>query len=248
MLEAIDARVSRRKYQETAIAPEKATALMESAAQIHAAQGVHIQLILDGAQPFRGFSRSYGLLSGVQSYFALAGDTNDAHSKEKLGYFGEQLVLEATALGLGTCWVGGSYRKEDTVCELPPGQSLACVICVGNCAAQDSARERLVRSVVHRKGKSAAEMLNAQGTIPNWVKSGMQAVQKAPSANNKQPVLFQFNSADESLRAGIPGGGSALDLGIAKLHFAIGAGEAAQGRIWEWGQNAAFRIPSPAAP
>ncbi|HHY93759.1 MAG TPA: nitroreductase, partial [Firmicutes bacterium] len=29
-----------------------------------------------------------------------------------MGYTGEAVVLEATALGLATCWVGGFFRPE----------------------------------------------------------------------------------------------------------------------------------------
>ncbi len=65
---------------------------------------------------FDGLKKSYGLFSGVRHYLALVGNKTDMLTVEKLGYYGELLVLHATALGLGTCWVGGTY--DDSCCPV----------------------------------------------------------------------------------------------------------------------------------
>ena len=52
----------------------------------------------------------------------------------------------------------------------------------------------------------------------------MRAVQKAPSTRNTQKVKFLYESG--VLRASVPETGKfdLVDLGIAKLHFALAAG------------------------
>ena len=65
----------------------------------------------------------------------------------------------------------------------------------------------------------------------------MAAVQRAPSAMNKQPVMFSYE--DGRVRASVSDTTKYLvgfDLGIAKLHFELGSG----GGAWEWGSGAEF--------
>ena len=81
-------------------------------------------------------------------------------------------------------------------------------------------------------------MYKSGETVPDWFITGMEAVQKAPSAINRQPVLFTYK--DEIVTAAIDDitkEGFAFDLGIAKLHFEIGAG----GGTWDFGNSAEFK-------
>lgn len=65
----------------------------------------------------------------------------------------------------------------------------------------------------------------------------MRAVQKAPSAVNRQPVVFTYKGGIvTALVENTVGDGFALDLGIAKLHFELGAG----GGTWAFGNGAEF--------
>lgn len=63
----------------------------------------------------------------------------------------------------------------------------------------------------------------------------MRAVRRAPSALNRQPVRFVWR--DGAVSASVPDYASqAVDLGIAKLHFEIGAG----GGSWKPGSGGAY--------
>ena len=55
---------------------------------------------------------------------------------EKLGYYGERLVLEAQALGLNTCWVGLTYSKQAEHLTIGKDEKLVCVIALGYGATQ----------------------------------------------------------------------------------------------------------------
>ena len=92
--------------------------------------------------------------------------------------------------------------------------------------------------MTHRKIKAAEELYDADAPVPGWLKSGIAAVQKAPSAVNRQPVTFMYkNNVVTASVKDISISGMALDLGIAKLHFELGAG----GGSWAWGNGAAFQ-------
>jgi hypothetical protein len=98
-------------------------------------------------------------------------------------------------------------------------------------------REKFIYSIVHRKTKSINEMFTYVGAVSDWFIAGMKAVQKAPSAVNRQPVMFTYqNGIVTASVKSIASEGYALDLGIAKLHFELGAG----GGTWTFGNGAVF--------
>jgi hypothetical protein len=52
----------------------------------------------------------YGKFRNVSNYIVMAGKKAD-NLDERVGYYGEHLVLMAQTLDLNTCWVGLSYSK-----------------------------------------------------------------------------------------------------------------------------------------
>lgn len=66
----------------------------------------------------------YGKFSGVRNYIACVGPASP-DLDEKVGYYGEYLVLLAQSLGLNTCWVALTFSKGKTPCTVGPGEKLA---------------------------------------------------------------------------------------------------------------------------
>ena len=235
--EAIDVRRSRRKYLGTPIESAASEKLRELAAEYSRTANIRIELVLNDGKAFNGFTKSYGMFSGVNDYIGLISDKNDTHNNERLGYYGELLTLHATVMGLGSCWVGGTYKRSLCPFQMTDGESLVCSITIGNVAENLSFKERIVRNMTHRKTKTAEDMFETDAPVPDWFSSGMVAVQKAPSAINRQPVMFSYkNGAVRASVIDISNPSLALDFGIAKLHFEIGAG----GGEWSWGNNGEF--------
>jgi len=236
LLQAIEARQSRRDYVPAALTVEEATALRAVIADRAGADGVRMELVVDNGQAFEGLRRSYGLFAGVRNYVGLIADGGTS-SPEKLGYDGELVNLTAVTLGLGTCIVGGSFDRAACPFDLSDGDSVACVIVVGRVADSPSRKERLVRGAMHRRSKPVEQMTLTPPPWPDWYKTGLAAVQRAPSALNRQPVTFAI--ADGVVTASVRPTDDPLmfvDLGIAKRHFALGAG----GGTWQWGSGGAF--------
>lgn len=233
--EAVAARVSRRSYLDTPLSGEERAQLGMRLLQLSRIPGVRIAPVEDGAAVFSRFGKSYGLFSGVQSFLAMIGRTDDPDRGEKLGYCGELAVLQATALGLGTCWVGGTFDRAACPCPLAPEETLVCVIAFGHCPPKRGVKESIIYRFAHRGTRDLEELIEADGPLPAWFMEGAQAVRRAPSAFNRQPVRLAF--ADGTAAASVPGleQHRDLDLGIAKAHFALLAG----GR-WPWGNGAAF--------
>ncbi|MCL2826707.1 MAG: hypothetical protein FWD72_04815, partial [Eggerthellaceae bacterium] len=201
LLEAIELRCSRRSYLPEALEGGSVEVLRGLIEEYNQVDGVDMRLVLDNGAAFAGLRRSYGMFSGVQNYIGLIDKAEDVAgrpkmrpsiSTEKMGYYGELLVLNATALGLGTCWVAGSFDRKLCPFTLEPGEEVTCCITVGAVADDLTSKERFIRGIVHRKTKSAEEMLAGDAPFPDWVMGGMRAVQKAPSAANRQPVRFTY--------------------------------------------------------
>jgi len=229
--------MSLRSYLPDPISAEQRGELEKTASQCRELSGLNLQLIYDRPEPFNSLSKSYGLLQGVRNYFVMAGPKSDPDLAEKCGYYGEKLVLTATAMGLGTCWVGGTYDKESCLCHLGADEELICVVAVGHTPEEPGGREKLIRLAAKRKSKSLAELARNLSGAPSWFMSGLAAVQRAPSARNRQGYQF-IRQADDTVQARMTAENNfaLVDLGIAKFHFELGA----HGGQWTWGDGGMF--------
>jgi hypothetical protein len=217
LLEAIEQRHSVRHYLSKPIAEEAVTALKRKIAECNEQGGLHMQLVLNEPKGFSGLF-AYGSFSGVENYVVVAcrksGDVD-----ETVGYYGEQIVLLAQQLGLGTCWAGLSYRKVGGAFTLADGERVACMIAIGY--PDDTGRKL--------KRKSFEEVSNVSDTTPDWFRRGVEAALKAPTAINQQKFRFEYSEVDgkpmvTASRLFSLVGYTKIDLGIAKLHFEIASG------------------------
>ena len=137
-------------------------------------------------------------------------------------------------MGLGTCWVGGTFDKDEITID--SGEELVCVIVVGKVAAP-SRTEKMVRSAIHRKVKGIEERIISDQPLPQWVQNGMKSVQFAPSAVNSQKAMFKYENNTLSAQIANDHSMDMIDLGIAKKHFEIEAGG-----TFEFGNEGIFHL------
>ena len=235
--DAISIRSSRRTYLPSDVDYGCINKLRSLIDEYNQKAELNMQLALNHSEAFNGLLKSYGMFNGVRNYIGLIENMNDPFNQEKLGYYGELIVLQATDMRLGTCWVGGTFDRKSCPFILSEHERIACVITFGNVPNERSMKEKLIYAIVHRKAKTMEELYMADAPLPGWFQSGLAAVQKAPSAVNRQPVVFSYNNGIVYASVKDIGiNGMALDLGIAKLHFELGAG----GGLWDWGNGAVF--------
>ena len=219
--DAIEARHSVRKYKDEPIPEDSLTTLRNRISEINSEAGLHIQLVTGEPKAFSGLM-SYGSFSGVTSYLVMAGKKDD-DLDEKIGYYGEQLVLLAQTLGLNSCWAGISYSKIPGTYELRDGEKIACYIALGYGETQGAGH----------KVKTAEEVSNVSDITPSWFRRGVEAAILAPTAVNQQKFRIEFiGFRNFSKRPKVEAkplfsmiGYTKVDLGIVKCHFEIGAGK-----------------------
>ena len=218
--EAIETRHSVRAYKEQPLTEEIVKALEEKIRALNNEGKLHIQLISNEPKAFQGRLAKYGKFRNVNNYIVMAGKKS-ADLGERIGYYGEQLVLYAQTLGLNTCWVGLSYSKVPDTYVLDDGEKIACYIAIGYGETD---------GVAH-KIKTPEQVSNIGETNHAWFRKGVEAALLAPTAVNQQKFLFEYVGMKDNQhqvrakkRFSIIGYTN-IDLGIAKCHFEIGAGK-----------------------
>ena len=216
---------------EQPLAEDVVKELEEQMANLNQEGNLHIQLVLNEPKAFQGTLAKYGKFRGVTNYIVMAGKKSD-DLDERIGYYGEHLVLLAQTLGLNTCWVGLSYSKIPETYVLDEGEKIACYIAIGYGETQGVGHkiktvEQVSRSAVRTLGSSK----NDSDITPSWFKKGVEAALLAPTAVNQQKFSFEYvgmsnNHHQVRAKKGFSMiGYTQMDLGIAKYHFEIGAGK-----------------------
>ncbi len=225
--EAIKTRHSVRAYKKQPLAEDLAKELEEKIVELNQQGRLHIQLVRNEPKAFQGKLAKYGKFRNVSNYLVMAGQKSD-DLDERIGYFGEQLVLLAQMLGLNTCWAGLSYTKVPGTYVLEEGEVIKAYIAVGYGETQG----------VEHKIKTVEQVSNSSDTTPSWFRNGVEAALLAPTAVNQQKFTFEYIPVADGKSIRILAkrsfsivGFTQMDLGIAKYHFEVGAGEKAN---FEW--------------
>ena len=216
--EAIEARHSVRAYKDQPLSEETVKVLEDEIVTLNNEGQLHIQLICNEPKAFQGTMAKYGKFRNANNYLVMAGKKAD-DLDERIGYYGEHLVLLAQTLGLNTCWVGLSYSKVPGTYELGKDEKIACYIAIGYGETQG----------VGHKIKTVEQVSNASDITPSWFKKGVEAALLAPTAVNQQKFSFEYvgisnNHHQVRAKKGFSMiGYTQMDLGIAKYHFEIGS-------------------------
>ena len=220
ILEAIEARHSVRAYKEQPLTEDVVRVLEEKIECFNQEGKLHIQLVTNEPKAFKGTLAKYGKFKNVSNYLVMAGKKSD-DLDERVGYYGEHLVLLAQMLGLNTCWVGLSYSKVPGTFVLANDEKIACYIALGYGETQGASH----------KVKTIEQVSNVSDITPSWFKRGVQAALYAPTAINQQKFYFEYVRVENNQHKVLAKKGFSLvgythmDLGIAKCHFEIGAGK-----------------------
>lgn len=210
-IEAIKERHSVRNYKDQKIEQDKLDKLNELIDACNKEGNLHLQLCADAGNTYnRLMNRAMGLGSAPSVIACIGPD--DETLDERVGYYGQKIVLYAQQLGLNTCWAGTFNKK--------------------NIPAKESSGERLVISIAigygvnpgkMRKSKSIDQVCAGKSERPDWFVAGAEAALLAPTAINQQKfqiVLGDDDSVDFVDKGGIL---SMVDLGIVRYNFEVGA-------------------------
>ena len=162
-------------------------------------------------------------IRGTKKYAAVIVDDAIPNALVHAGVSGEAFVLEAAALGLGTCWVA-AFKRGGVNIPLEEGEKVKAVIAFGVPDESGGPRRR----------KRLNEICSPDpADWPLWAYNAAECVRIAPSAVNLQPWRLTYAGRTIALSSARAGAG--LDLGIALLHLSIGVGE--KPHLIRWGEG-----------
>jgi nitroreductase len=197
---------------------------------------------------------TYGLIRGATGFFLGAVGAGD-QALEDFGYLMEQIVLLATDLDLGTCWLGGTFTRSSFAAQLGlrADESMPAVVSVGYVSDRRSLVDRLIG---HEPGERARlpwprlffdrqldsplarEAAGAYATPLDMVRLG-------PSASNKQPWRIVRDGPawhfylqrtrgyrERNYRFVRVADMQRIDMGIAMSHFQLAAEELGLNGHW----------------
>ncbi len=228
---AVSKRRSRRTYDGHHVDARLLDTLAEACEGFRPYPDARVELIPDpGADVFTGIMGSYGKVSGAPHVLVVIADTASRESQQHAGYAGEAAILEATVLGLDTCWVGGFFdqRKATALVELTPTERIVAVSPVGHATAAMSGTDKTMRGMAgsHRR-KPLEQIAEGVAAWPAWAQAAAECARLAPSAVNRQPWRLRLDDTalvvarDNALET--PKVTKSLDCGIAMLHAELGA-------------------------
>jgi nitroreductase len=193
-------RYSCRRYQDKPIAPETQSALSE----FLASNGVgplgaraRFKLIASTDENVRSLKGlgTYGMIKNP-SGFIVGAVEKGPRDCEDFGYLMENAILRATALGLGTCWLGGSFTQSGFAKKigLASNELLPAVTSVGYSVEENKTRD-WVRKSAGASSRIPEEKLFFVGGFDHPItdelsgpyQEALERVQWGPSASNRQP-------------------------------------------------------------
>lgn len=222
-LEAIRQRHSVRNYKSDKISPDTIAKLQEMIDTCNKEGNLHFQLCEEAGNTYnRLLNRAMGLGSAPSVIACIGSDTPGAPAgpfgptansiDERIGYYGEKIVLFAQSLGLNTCWAG-TYNKNGVPATINPGERLVITIAIGYGATPGK----------QRKSKTKLQVTSGKDPKPDWFDFGTEMALLAPTALNQQKFDIRLNEDDTVTFTDKGGTLSKIDLGIVKYHFEVGA-------------------------
>lgn len=242
-VELIKKRISVRTYLDTPIEPVKLEEMRKHLAEnTENPFGASVRFsLLDSMNAPRKLG-TYGFIKGAKVFFAGCVKKGEM-DLEGFGFAFEKAVLFATSQGLGTCWLGGTFRRGAFAKAMKPeNEYLPAASPLGYAKEKRSLIEKTVAKSAGARNRKSFETLFFDNDfdkpleIPeSGIKTCLEMVRIAPSASNKQPwrVLklggkYHFYLMVDKNYMGNTAFGfcmQRIDMGIAACHFSMAANE-----------------------
>jgi nitroreductase len=237
IIEAIQKRRSVRTYTGQPLSEEHLLQIQQYISQLQAPFGTKARIELLGihsdGEPIK--LGTYGWVKGACDFLALVYE-DAPFAETAAAYMFEQAILFCTSLGLGTCWLGGSFSRKDfkKQIQLNANEKLRIVSPVGYASDKKNFIEKyVVNADKKHASRKPFETLFFDKHFDNPLAetqagrflTPLEMVRLAPSANNKQEwrVLLEEHAL-HFYKKPYPLFDT-IDMGIALCHFELSCQE-----------------------
>ena len=247
IINLIEQRFSCRTYQNQLIDPEireQLTDFLAAAELGPLGNRARFKLVAakgGDASALRGMV-TYGFIKNPTG-FIIGACRDEGRSLEDYGYLLEAIILRATDLGLGTCWLGGTFNRSRFAGEIDLGNDeiIPAATSLGYIAEDPRRVDQTIRNTAGSDRRIPWEALFFEGSFDQPLERQdagdfafpLLMVRIGPSASNKQPWrIVKIGGAWHFYLRRTPGYPSPvfnlllgladlqrLDMGIAMCHF-----------------------------
>ncbi len=197
---------------------------------------------------------TYGFIK-KPSGFVIGAMKKSEMNHEDYGYLMEKIVLKATELGLGTCWLGGSFNKSTFSERISAAEdeTVPAVLSIGYPSDKKRVVERIARWKMDSDNRKPWKEIffnndfsnSAEPHADDRYRIPLELTRMAPSAVNYQPWRIikdgsisnfhfflertkNYNENSFMLKSDL----QKIDMGIAMSHFEAGASVALLDGKW----------------
>ena len=177
---------------------------------------------------------TYGVINGANTFLCITVENTET-AMEAVGYTFEKLVLTATDMGLGTCWLAGTFNREQfsNAINIKEGHIFPIVSPIGYPADKTTFIDTLFRKMgKSNERKQWNELFFENDFITPLTKTkveeyafALEMLRLAPSAVNRQPwrVIYHNDAfhfyREANPKPKFPYDLQRLDVGIGACHF-----------------------------
>ena len=190
---------------------------------------------------------TYGMIKSPTA-FLIGAITTAQMSYVDFGYTMEKIILMATDLEIGSCWLGGTFKRSSFAqrIDITDEEIMPAVASMGNIAPRRTLREGLSRRMAKSDHRRSWEEIFfdtnpntplSEANLSEEEKKVLELTRLAPSASNKQPwrivkdgknfhfFLKRSVKYQEQLDKMNLEDLQMVDMGIALCHFELAASE-----------------------
>lgn len=227
--EAIYKRKSIRKYKDQGIELDVINEIINMSRNVDRLNNnidMDIHVVCDGKKIhnlFKGIISNYVKIKSPH-YLVITSEKKDDYLFN-VGYTIENLVLEMTSIGIGTCWVGAGFNKDEMkkIIDIKENQEPIILVSFGEA---DDFFNMYRTDVSQFNRKKLNEIVT--GDSNSNIKKILDAARLAPSACNLQPWNFRVDKNEIGVFKSIPRNivkkkivetYGDIDIGIAMSHI-----------------------------
>ena len=245
MQQAIEARKSTRTFQNIPLTQDdlgKILGYLNMAENLIGPFGhqFEFELLIEPAEGKKDQIGTYGFIKNPQGYI-LGSSSLEIKSLFDYAYVLENIVLYLTTIGVGTCWLGGRFQKQEAMSQLSfkGNKVIPAITPIGYPQEKGRPKEKMIRRVLGASTRKPNDEIFFYEEFGQPIEDrageflrALHYVRIGPSAQNKQPWRLVFDRnlkqvhfyvtnplADNPLYMCEP---QYLDIGIAYNHFKIG--------------------------
>jgi len=254
IFQIIKKRSSFRKYQEVEITNESLKKLKKEIKRPLKGlfnNSITIKLVeLSNEMPDSSRLTS-GMIRGAKAFLVGITEESTQEAYVDFGFAFEHIILKATELGLGTCWLGQTFRKDffSRVLRLEPEKEIPAITPLGYPVKKGGIKDSLISLAIGSKRRKGWENLFFKSDFQHPLtleQAGdfadiLELVRWGPSSRNSQPwriikekgnIFHFYLEAKEKAGTKTLPRMRLLDIGIALCHFALGTKERKMEGTW----------------